>query len=85
MQVQVKYFAVLRELVGCAEELIPCPEGSDVAALLAILEARHEALVGQLGKVAIALDHYMSRYLCRKQAADGRLEGELTSIHFCYR
>lgn len=53
--VTVLYFAALRELVGTDEERIDLPaEVNDIAALEALLSARHPSLGGRLGPVRFA-------------------------------
>jgi molybdopterin converting factor subunit 1 len=55
VNVEVLYFAVVRELVGKdAEPLDLPPEVTDVRALRAFLETRHPALAGRMASVRIA-------------------------------
>jgi len=62
MNITVKYFAVLRELVGKREEVIDCPEAQTVAGLLADLEKRYPKLESTLARVAVAVnEEYSSR------------------------
>ncbi len=44
MQVQVRYFAAVREAVGHEAEALEVPEGTTVAALHTLLEQRHPGL-----------------------------------------
>lgn len=55
--VTVLYFAALRDLAGCGEELVglPAPPGG-VASLLSELEQRHAALRGRLQAVRVAVN-----------------------------
>lgn len=53
-KVRVLYFAALRERLGTDEEDLELSDGADVAALLAALRQRHEALRGLTGfRVAV--------------------------------
>ena len=54
MRLKLLYFAAIRDLVGVGEETCDAPDGLDVAALAAWLEARHEPLRGRLGHVRFA-------------------------------
>jgi sulfur-carrier protein len=67
--IDVLYFAVLRERMGCASERIELPDGVDsVGRLVAFLEASRPALHGVLGSVRFAVgDEFVS--LERKLAA----------------
>jgi molybdopterin converting factor small subunit len=54
-EVQVRYFAVLKDLTKVAEEQVPIGPGlRTVADLVRALELRHVALAGRLGLVRIA-------------------------------
>ena len=54
-QVQILYFAALRDQVGCAEEHLTLPPGEvRVAALVRLLEAKHPNL--RLDAVRVALN-----------------------------
>jgi sulfur-carrier protein len=55
--VSVLYFAALRDLAGTGEEQVRLPTlPASVAALLAVLEARHSALAGRLTSVRVAVN-----------------------------
>jgi molybdopterin converting factor subunit 1 len=55
MRVKVLYFAVLRELTGCAEEWHELPEGvATVADFSRWLERQRAELGGRLGSVRVA-------------------------------
>ncbi len=60
LEVEVLYFAALRDLAGVPTERItlvpPTREGLDVAALLSELETRHEGLRGRLQSVRVAVN-----------------------------
>jgi molybdopterin converting factor subunit 1 len=58
--VLVLYFAALRDLAGTSEEQVGIPEPTSVAALLAMLEARHGQLQGRLGSVRVAVNEEFS-------------------------
>jgi MoaE-MoaD fusion protein len=56
-QVQVQYFAAARELAGCSEECIELPAASvELAALRAILAARHVRLAPLLDRMRLAIN-----------------------------
>lgn len=57
IEVKIKYFAVLRGLVGMREEKIECPKDSTVQDLFALLEQKHSALEGKRQRISIAVDH----------------------------
>jgi molybdopterin converting factor subunit 1 len=59
MKIQVRYFAVFRERLGREEETIELADGADVAAALALLSARHEAVAQLAGKYQTAVNHSM--------------------------
>lgn len=58
LEVEVLYFAALRDLAGVATEQValPMPPGASVAALLAGLEQRHAGLRGRLQSVRVAVN-----------------------------
>lgn len=56
MTFQLRCFAALRDHAGAAEIEIDLPEGADVRALKAALEARYPGLAGRLGAVRVAAD-----------------------------
>lgn len=56
MRVQVRYFAAVREAVGRSDEQLDVPEGASVAALHALLEARHPALARHRPGLRFAVD-----------------------------
>ena len=60
MKIQVLYFAVFRQRLGRDEEIIDLPEGSDVAAAVAVLAARHAPIAALAGKYRVAVNQAMS-------------------------
>lgn len=56
MTFRLHCFAALRDHAGAAEITIELPEGADVPALKAALEARYPGLAGRLGSVRVAAD-----------------------------
>ncbi len=58
MQLRVLYFAVFRERLGRDHELIELA-GGDVAALVAALEARHDAIRALRGRYRVAVNQAM--------------------------
>ncbi len=59
MKIQVRYFAVFRERLGCDEETIELPAGADVAVAIEHLSRRHEAVASLAGRFQIALNQAM--------------------------
>lgn len=57
MNVHVRYFAVFRERLRRDDERVELPDGADAAALLALLEARHPAIVALRGRYRLAVNH----------------------------
>lgn len=57
MNVTLKYFAILRELLQMDEETLTIPEGSTVTDLQRLLEEQHEVLKGRMDRVALAVNH----------------------------
>ena len=53
---QVLYFAALRDLAGTAEERVSVTTPVSVAALLQLLEDRHQQLRGRFGSVRVAVN-----------------------------
>ena len=66
VQIQVRYFAVFRERLGCESETIELPDDASVGAALEALEARHEVVRALRGRFQIAVNQEMVR-------ADARL------------
>ncbi|MDF3066494.1 MAG: hypothetical protein K0R38_2095 [Polyangiaceae bacterium] len=54
--VEVLYFAALRDLSGMSGERVPLKGALSVAGLLVALEERHEALRGRLQSVRVAVN-----------------------------
>lgn len=61
MQVEILYFAVLRERAGRDRETIELAEGATVAAARAVVAARHPSLAGLLAQVRSAVNRAMAR------------------------
>ena len=62
MELEILYFAAVRELVGVDTEHIEVPAAvTTVRALREHLEALHEPLAGRLGHVRIAVNEEMVR------------------------
>src|SRR5690606_28509635 len=59
MEIQVRYFAVLRERLGREEERLALPDGADVAAAVEALAARHEAVRALRGRFQTAVNQEM--------------------------
>ncbi len=64
MQVKVKYFALLREAVGCDEEIVEvagdAPLVSDVRAACCALDARHAEAFSRVRRIRAAVDGVMA-------------------------
>lgn len=54
--VEVLYFAALRDLSGVSGERVSLPGALSVEALLSALESRHEGLRGRLQSVRVAVN-----------------------------
>lgn len=59
MEIQVRYFAVLRERLGRDEEPLALPDGSDVAAAIEALCGRHAAIAALRGRFRAAVNQEM--------------------------
>lgn len=59
MQIRILYFAVLRERLGLAEEMIEVPAGATVDGALAAIAARHPLIEPLLPRVQTAVNHTM--------------------------
>ncbi len=59
MQVQVRYFAVLRERLGASEETVQVADGATVATVLDALAARHDVIGQTRGRFRVALNQEM--------------------------
>jgi molybdopterin converting factor subunit 1 len=59
VQVDVLFFAVLRERLGLEREVVELPAGATVAVLLAQLAAEHGRLPPLLGRIQIAVNRAM--------------------------
>lgn len=57
MQVQVRYFASLREATGIEREALALPSAATVADARGVLLARHPSLASLLPRCAVALNH----------------------------
>lgn len=55
-RVQLKYFAAARERAGTAQEELELPPGTSVAALIALLQARHPALAPLIPHLRVAVN-----------------------------
>jgi sulfur-carrier protein len=56
MHIRVRYFAALREAVGCAEETLELPEGASVATAREALASRYPALAAVLPRCVAAVN-----------------------------
>jgi len=65
MKVSVKYFATLRERVGCTEEILEVAEGTTVLELKVVIESSHPAIKPSLPTSIVAVN--------REYAADDQL------------
>ena len=59
MQIRILYFAVLRERLGLAEEVLEIPGGGTVGAALAAIAARHPIIAPLLPRVQTAVNRTM--------------------------
>ena len=59
MHVTVLYFAVFRERIGRDAETVELPDGADLDALIAALEARHDAVRTLRGRYRVAINQDM--------------------------
>lgn len=57
MQIRMRYFASLREIVGAQEETLSIPEETDVAGVRALLLARYPRLENALARAVCAVNH----------------------------
>jgi molybdopterin synthase catalytic subunit len=60
VQIRILYFAVLRERLGLAEEVVEIPGGGTVAAALAAIAARHPIVAPLLPRVQTAVNRTMA-------------------------
>jgi molybdopterin converting factor subunit 1 len=56
MEINVLYFGIVRERLGCGEETMVLPDGARVADLLTILEGRHGSLEKGVDSLRIAVN-----------------------------
>tara|TARA_B100000609_G_scaffold199596_1_gene204657 strand:+ start:6979 stop:7680 length:702 start_codon:yes stop_codon:yes gene_type:complete len=71
MFVNVKYFAVLRELTGLSEERFSLADGVTVSVLLEAILEKHPALSGRLEQVSVAVNHqYASKETTLSEGAE---------------
>ncbi len=68
MEIQVLYFASLKDRVGRGEERVSVPDGTDLQSLAQLLVERHAPLAGALGHVRFAVNREFA-------APDTRLRG----------
>ena len=59
MQIQVRYFAVLRERLRTDGQSLELPDGADVAAALDALSAEHDSIAGLCGRFQTAVNMEM--------------------------
>jgi molybdopterin converting factor subunit 1 len=57
IQIRMRYFAALREIVGRQEEMLSVPEGESVAGVRALLLERHPGLENALARAVCAVNH----------------------------
>ena len=56
MQIRIRYFASLREVVGINEETLSVPEGANAADVRALLLARYPGLENALARAVCAVN-----------------------------
>jgi len=56
MRVRVLYFGIVRERIGCSEEVVELDAGSTVADLAARLSARHGNLAAGVATLRLAVN-----------------------------
>lgn len=57
IQIRMRYFASLREIVGRQEETLDVPKGANVAEMRALLLARYPRLENALARAVCAVNH----------------------------
>ena len=57
IEIRMRYFAALREVVGMQEEALEVPEGASVAELRALLLTRYPRLENALARAVCAINH----------------------------
>lgn len=57
IQIRMRYFASLREIVGANEEILTVEEGADVAGVRALLLERYPRLESALARAVCAVNH----------------------------
>ena len=70
MEIQVRYFAVLRERLGTDEEPLALPDGADVAAAIEALCGRHPAIAALRGRFRAAVNREMVATDCALSDGD---------------
>jgi molybdopterin synthase catalytic subunit len=60
VRVQVRYFAVFRERIGCEAEEIDLPDGAKVADAIELLASRHAPIRALSGRFRVAVNHNMT-------------------------
>lgn len=56
MQIRMRYFASLREIVGLREEILSIPEGTTVVSARALLLERYPGLASALARAVCAVN-----------------------------
>jgi molybdopterin converting factor subunit 1 len=57
IQIRMRYFAALREIVGRQEEMLSVPEGESVAGVRALLLEHYPRLENALARAVCAVNH----------------------------
>ena len=57
IQIRMRYFASLREIVGAQEEILSVEEGANVARVRALLLERYPRLESALARAVCAVNH----------------------------
>jgi len=58
IQIRMRYFAAVREIVGRQEEMVSVPEGESVAGVRALLLERYPGLENALARAVCAVNHH---------------------------
>lgn len=68
MQIRMRYFASLREIVGRQEETLSLPEETNVAGARALLLERYPRLESSLARAVCAVNHqYVGQEMALKE------------------